>query len=190
MKISMQRWYILEKFDENSDLSTTYLGKADMTRNNKIKAEERFPITGQGFASGKLLDGMECQILLDTGATKSYMSKSYYLRCKTLHALPKFSSNTQRIQVGNGQYVSVLFVIPVIIDIHGHRFKICTLVSEIHDNVDLVMGKKNIFKLEGVIDSRESCFSFLSRSIPFFPVMTVEIAPASQQMVMVDAPFF
>ena len=177
------------KFDENSDLSTTYLGKTDMTRNTKIKAEERFPITGQGFASGKLLDGMECQILLDTGATKSYISKSYYLRCKTLHALPKFSSNTQRIQVGNGQYVSVLFVIPVIIDIHGHRFEIFTLVSEIHDNVDLVMGMKNIFELEGVIDSRESCFSFLSRSIPFFPTTTVEIAPASQKMVMVDAPF-
>ena len=155
------------KFDENSDLSTTYLGQTNMTRNTRIKVEERFPITGQGFASGKLLDGMECQILLDTGATQSYMSKSYYLQCKTLHVLPKFSSNTQRIQVGNGQYVSVLFVIPVIINIHGHRFEIFTLVSEIHDNVDLVMGMKNIFELEGKIDSRESCFSFLSRSIPF-----------------------
>ena len=177
------------KFDENSDLSMTYLGQTKMTRNTRIKAEERFPITGQGFASGKLLDGMECQILLDTGATKSYMSKSYYLRCKALHMLPKFSSNMQRIQVGNGQYVSVLFVILVIMDIHGHRFEIFTLVSEIHDNVDLVMGMKNIFELEVVIDSRESYFSFLSRSIPFFPVMTVEIAPASQKMVMVDTPF-
>ena len=117
------------------------------------------------------------------------MSNLYYLWCKTLHALPKFTSNTQKIQVGNGQYVSVLFMIPVIINIHGHRFEIFTLVSEIHDNVDLVMGMKNIFELEGLIDSRESCFSFLSRSIPFFPVMTVEIAPASQKMVMVDAPF-
>ena len=160
------------KFDKNSDLSTTYLGQTEMTRDTKIKAEERFPIIGQGFASGKLLDGTECQILLDTGATKLYMSKSYYLQCKTLHALPKSSSNMQRIQVGNGQYVSVLFVIPVIIDIHGHGFKISTLVSKIHDNVDLVMGMKNIFELEGVINSRESCFSFLSRSIPFFPVMT------------------
>ena len=176
------------KFDKNSDLSMTYVGQADMTKSTRIKAEERFPITGQGFASGKLLDGMECQILLDTGATKSYMSKSYYLRCKPLHALPKFSSNMQRIQVENGQYVSVLFVVPVIIDIHGHRFEIFTLVSEIHDNVDLVMGMKNIFELEGVIDSRESCFSFLSRSIPFFPVTTVEVVPASQKMVMVEAP--
>ena len=91
----------------------------------------------------------------------------------------------QRIQVGNGQYVSVSFVIPVIIDIH--RFEIFTLVSEIHDNVDLVV--KNIFELEGVIDSRDSCFSFLSRSIPFFPVTTIEIAPALQKMVIVDTPF-
>ena len=81
------------KFDENSDLSTAYLGQTNMTRSSKIKAEERFPITGQGFASGKLLDGRECQILLRHRCTKSYMSKSYYLRCKTLHTLPKFSSN-------------------------------------------------------------------------------------------------
>ena len=67
------------KFNENSDLSTTYLGQTKMTRDTKIKAEVRFPLTGQGFASGKLLDGTECQILLDKGATKSYMSKSYYL---------------------------------------------------------------------------------------------------------------
>ena len=33
---------------------------------------------------------MECQILLDTGATKSYMSKLYYLRCKTLQRPPVF----------------------------------------------------------------------------------------------------
>ena len=177
------------KFNENSDLGMTYLGQTKMMRDTKIKAQERLPITGQGFASGKLLDGTECQILLDTGATKSYMSKSYYLQCKTLHTLPKFSSNTQRIQVGNGQYVSVLFVIPVIIDIHRHRFEIFTLVSEIHDNVDLVMGMKNIFKLEGMTDSRDSYFSFLSRSIPFFPVTAVEIAPKTQKMVVVEAPF-
>ena len=72
----------------------TYLGQTKMMRDTKIKAKERFPITGQGFASGKLLDGTECQILLDTGATKSYMLKSN-LQCKTLHALPKFSSNTE-----------------------------------------------------------------------------------------------
>ena len=54
-------------------------------------------------------------------------------------------------------------------DIHGHRFKIYTLVSKIHENVDLVLGIKNIFELEGVINSRDCCFEFLNRSIPIYP---------------------
>ena len=56
--------------------------------------------------------------------------------------------------------MGVLFVILVIIDVHGHRFEIFRLVLEIHGNVDLVPGIKNIFKLEGVIDSCDSCFAF------------------------------
>ena len=48
---------------------------------------------------------------------------------------------------------------------------------------------KNIFELEGVIDSQDSFFSFLSRSIPFFPVAAVEIAPKTEKMVVIEAPF-
>ena len=70
------------RFDESTDLSTTYLGKADMTREQVIKVEIRFPIFGQGYTNGTLLDNTECSILIDTGASKSYMSKSYYMRCK------------------------------------------------------------------------------------------------------------
>ena len=67
------------RFDENSDLSTMYLGKIDITRPSKIKAEEKFPISEQGYTIGTLLDGTECQILLHTGASKAFMSKSRYL---------------------------------------------------------------------------------------------------------------
>ena len=57
------------KFDENSDLSTTYLGRIGMTRSDKIKEEERFPISEQGYMVGKLLYG-----------------KTHYFRCKSLHS--------------------------------------------------------------------------------------------------------
>ena len=140
------------RFDESTDLSTTYLGKTGMTREEIIKAEEKFPISGQGYTHGKLLDNTECSILIDTGASKSIMSKSYYMQCKSLHALPKFDPTMQRVQVGKGQCVAVLFVIPVIIDVHGHRFEVFMLMSEIHDNIDLILGMKNMFELGGVID--------------------------------------
>ena len=126
------------------------------------------------------MNAEECQILLDTGVSKSYMLKTYYLRCKALHDLPKFASKTQRIQAGNGQYVRVLFVIPVIVEICGHRLEVFTLVSEIFDNVDMVLGIKNIFELEGVIDSLESCFRYLSRSIPILPREHVVVKPGER----------
>ena len=65
------------------------------------------------------------------------MSISHCLLCKSLHLLPKFASKTQRIQVGNRQFISFLFIISIIVDIHRHRFEIYTLVLEIHENVDL-----------------------------------------------------
>ena len=34
-----------DRFDEDTDLSTTYLGQVDMTRSTEVKAEDNFPIT-------------------------------------------------------------------------------------------------------------------------------------------------
>ena len=178
-----------DKFDEDTNISTTYLGQVDMARTTEVKAEESFPMTARGYTRGQLLDGTDCDVLIDTGTSKSYMSKSYFLQCKNLHTKPKFTSSTKRIQVGNEQYVGVLFVIPVIITIKNHRFEIFTLVSEIHENVDLVLRIKNLFELEGVIDSWNSCFSFLNRSIEFFPKEKVEVKPKEQKHVVLEAPF-
>ena len=75
--------------DTNSDLSTTFLERVNMTHDKDLIVEDRFPMSKIGYTVGKLIDGMECQILLDTGASKSFMSKSYYLCCKALHSLPK-----------------------------------------------------------------------------------------------------
>ena len=112
------------------------------------------------------------------------------MQCKSLHSLPKFTLKIQRIQVGNGQYVSVLFIIPVIIDVRRHRFEIYTLVSEIHENVDLVLGIKNVFKLEGVINSRDCCFKYLNRSLPIFPMDHIILKPKEQKLIKVKASIY
>ena len=79
---------------------------------------------------------------------------------QNITCIAKIHIKTQRIQVGNSQYVDVLFIIPVIVDIHGHRFEVFTLVSEIHENVDLVLGIKNIFELEDVLDTQSPALIF------------------------------
>ena len=70
--------------------------------------------------------------------------------------------------------------------IQNCRFEIFTLVSEIHD---LVLGIKNLFVLEGVIDSWDSCVNFLNWSIPFFPREEVSVKPKEQKILTLEAPF-
>ena len=83
------------RFDENSDISTTYLGRVEHRESqDKLKAEESFPISENGYTLGRLLDGTKCQLLLDTDASKSFMSKSFYMHCKSLQTLPKFATTT------------------------------------------------------------------------------------------------
>ena len=69
----------------------------------------------------------------------------------------------------------------ILVIVCGHRLEVFTLVSEIFDNVDMVLGIKNIFELEGVIDSRESYFTFLSRSIPILPREQVVVKPGEKK---------
>ena len=83
----------------------------------------------------------------------------------------------------------MLFIIPVIVDIHGHRFEIYTLVSEIHENVEIVLGIKNVFELEGIINSRDCFFKFLNRSVPFYLENEIILKPNEQRLVKVKAPF-
>ena len=68
-------------------------------------------------------------------------------------------------------------------------FKIYTLVYEIHENVDLILGIKNVFELEGIINSGDCCFKFLNRSIPIYPEKEIILKPNEQKLVKVKAPF-
>ena len=63
------------------------------------------------------------------------------------------------------------------------------MVSEIHENVDFVLGIKNVFELEGVINSRDCCFEFLNRSLPIYPKKEIILKPDKQMLVKVKAPF-
>ena len=85
--------------------------------------------------------------------------------------------------------MAVLFVVPVIIEIHGHLFEVFTLVSEIHDNVDLVLGMKNAYELEGIVDMQDSSFRFLNRSIPFFSKEQMIVKHKEKKFIKIEAPF-
>ena len=93
------------------------------------------------------------------------------------------------MQVGNGALVPALFVILLVFKIQGHNFEAYTLVSEIEDKMDLILGVKNIFELEGIINSRTCSVNFLNGSLPIFPLAHHKIKPGKMAYVKVRIPF-
>ena len=123
-----------------------------------------------------IYDGIQSELLSTTGFDEnSDLSMTYLGRVD--------STRTSKIKVGG--VVSVLFIIPIIVDIHVHRPEVYTLVSEIHVNADLVLGIKNIFELEEVINSQDFCF----RSIPIFPEECLVLKTKEQRLIKIEAPF-
>ena len=110
------------------------------------------------------------------------MSKAYYMCHPHLHHFPKFQSAISHLQVGSGALVPVLFVIPLVFKIQGHNFEVYTLVSEIQDKIDLILGVKNISELEGIINSRTCSVNFLNRLLPIFLWLIIKLNPVKWLM--------
>ena len=70
------------------------------------------------------------------------MSKAFYMCNVHLHHFPKFQSAIRHLQVGNGALAPTLFVIPLVFKFQGHKFEVYTLVLEIQDKMDLILGIK------------------------------------------------
>ena len=93
------------------------------------KAKDAFRLNSNYHTWGQFVGGSMLDILLDTGASKSYMSKVFYMRHPHLHKYLKFNLTISNLQVGNGELVATLFVIPSVFKVGEHLFEVYTLVS-------------------------------------------------------------
>ena len=177
------------EFQDNRDVSTTYLGTDVISKKDHFTPEVKFPITSTSHTWGQLVGGSTMSILLDTGASKCYMSRAYFERNKLLHNLPRLKSTIKSLRVGNGNEVSAHFVIPVLLKIAGHKFEIYALVSDIQPSIDLVLGMKNMHEIEGELSPRNSEFRFLNRAVPLFTMENFSLKPGCKRFVKCIAPF-
>ena len=176
-------------YDDVVDVTTTYLGQEAVEITDTFQPKQAFSIYSNFHTQGQFTGGGMIDILLDTRASKSYMSKGFYMRHPHLHRYPKFNSTIKNLQVGNEELVAALFIIPFVFKIGEHLFEIYTLVSEIQQSMDLILGVKNMFELEGEVSCRTSQFKFLNRSLPLFPLSTHRIKRGAKAYVKAKVPF-
>ena len=182
--------YARNKFDDNNDVSTTYLGYYNSKGEERtFPVDNHIPIDGRGVTEAFLMDNTPMKLFFDSGASRSYLSKKYYDANKSLHRLPKFSTTCTGIKIGNGSIIPTLFVISIQFMAHGHMFEIYTIVAEIDDGMDLVFGFKNMAETEGRLNTRTGEYDFIGRSIPVYPQNDLDVPEGKQVLIKIKAPF-
>ena len=160
--------HLTSKFNDARDIATTHLGMEGISLKDRFTPELSFPIYSNCHTWGQVVGGSPLEILIDSGTSKCYMSKNYYMKNIQLHSLPKYASTISRLKVGNGAMVVAHFIIPVVFRVLKHKFEMFALVSDIEPSVDFVWGVKNMFEVEGELSIRNSEFRFMNRAVPLF----------------------
>ena len=154
-------------FDESTDISITYMGETTLDDADYIP-KLSFNFDFRCHIKGHLSTGAAIDILIDTGATKSYLSRKYYEEHPYLHELPKYKPHLGPVRMGDGTMCAVDFIIPIIVTIQGHVFEIYSLITTM-GNTELVIGVKELMELEATITTQNFKVEFMNRSPSLYP---------------------
>ncbi len=135
------------------------------------------------------MDGSQVDILIDIDCTSALMPKAYYDKHTILHSLPKYDTLVKNIVVGSGQLLPVYFAIPVPLRMGEHTFQCFTLVADVSNQCDFVIGLKEMFELEVLLDTQEQVLKYINRSALVLPWEDIEIPPGKSTQVTFEVIF-
>ena len=167
--------------DESTDVSTTFIGLvSEQSSNPSYTPEHFFPFDTHSCVKASLPNGETFNILIDTGASRSYLSYGFYLECEYLKKLPTFKPLGPQVYMGNGEWVQAIHIIPIVFHVGNCAFKVYTWVCKMTSS-DFIWGIKNVFKTEGVISTHSMEYKFLNRSPKLITKSPVHHPPNSSR---------
>ena len=171
----------------STDMSVTYLGH---THEQDTAMEFRsFSINTQCITRGELGDKTPFKLLVDTGASKCFMSKSFFDKTPLLQKSPRIPVQGGHVKVGDDRKIPILFVVPTMVNIQGHIFEIFCLVADLGLSNDIILGLKGLMEIEGVVDVSQLQVRFKNRALSVFPIVNAKIKSGEKRSVKIQIPF-
>ena len=179
-----------EQFDPNTCVTATYLWSEHNKSAMKVSSNHFdmgiIPMNLYSELAGHLLDNTRVRVLIDSGATKSLLSKEFYDRNPILHGYPRYKINPRGIKTAgkNAKVLPVTECVNLIIKLRGHVFLInAYIVPDMCEEYDFILGQKTMYELEAGPNFGTLNFSFVQRSLPLYTDQNINIEPGQAQTV-------
>ena len=161
-------------FDEAADISITYVGETTAGIDDDFTSKLSFNYDCRCHVQGQLTTGAPIDILIDTGATKSYLSRRYFEQQPYLHDLLRYKAHLGDIRLRDGTLCKVDFIIPIVVTIEGHVLEVYTLITTM-GNTELVLGLKELMELKASVVTQKFKVEFLNHSPTLYPAKVYTI---------------
>ena len=172
-----------------SDISMTYLGKEAIKDPAKMMQEQSFSVSTNCTTLGNLFDFTPVKVLVDTGATKCFISTHFVNKTPLLKGAPKIPVVGATVKIGDGRVMPLRFVVPVMVIIQGHAFEIFCLAADLGPTNEIVMGLKGLAELEAIIDLTKWKVRFMDRALWMWPKRNMTIPHGGKKSLTVSVPF-
>ena len=128
--------------------------------------------------------------MIDTGATRAIVNKTFYDKTPSLHIAPTFKLETPSLIRTPSQmnpYMLVEECVMLLVEIQDHVFKIYAYILPHMDvTYDLILGQKPLYELEGGPNFDTLTFTFRARSLELYNPKEIKISPGEVKQVSLD----
>ena len=176
-------------FNEAIDVSMTYLGWCTINCKNPFKLEEPFPVNSICYATGVLMDNKVVQVIIDTSAVRSLMTRKLFNSCPSLHTLVRDKPHIPYVVVGNGAKIYSEFIIPVPIRFENHWFEVYTVVTDVIGSDLFLIGVKSLKEIEARVCTHTNHVYFLNRSAFLYPIHKYVLPPKGWRTIKLKVSF-
>lgn len=150
---------------------------------------ENVPVTlnlcPKNYIKGHLTTNEGLLFVVDSGCSRTIISKSAVQSSVHLSQLPKVNVEPLYFKIGNGDFLFANQAISFQVTIQGHKLKLQAVIAENMAGPDVLLGDNSLKELHGIIDFSARTLTIRPSRIRFFPSHTFTLRPGQSRTIIV-----
>ena len=167
------------KVQDEKAIVATYLWSEECAEHTVVNDQPKgiIRLSTSSTTTGDLIDGTKVYTLIDTGATKNFISTKFIEKHELIQSYPVMRIKNVSISMANDQKETVNKMTTFNMYLGGHLFEFTAYIMDCSDSFDFVLGMRSLFELEAKLDISNLIMEFEMRTLPLICTRSLKILP-------------